>query len=448
MFSVKLPYEKINADTDGDYDDDGLKNGEEMTVVINEDTGKVYIKMTSYPLLEDSDNDGLLDGKVQENSEGETIAPKDPNLLKYDGPKGVWEEHIRLADRTVPSDLPKWYGHVQNSIDIEIFEKLPNYLKTNITGLIKTNATVAAEIAGLDLEKASYILDVMDWRNYVDLNEENSGIEGFDTLIWEIIALTMTGDIGINHVEELIGLVQAHRLNVLCNNNEASIQDVTAFMTYLGQAAFSDGARASLGSRFLNFKADSENVIHSQPRQWQAIGGYNNGYDAIFRTFTGGNMDREKFEFTIGNMQYIFWVWRGDYLNLGAGAEVGIYSRPDWLKQDPDSLDHYFTDYDLALPMTLSLYNCNYGVQSIFQWYPDEEQWWITGFNPEHLREEVDVNKQAMICRIDLSDDTGIYDALFEAKDDKEYENKKKYLIFDDNNHIVWIYWYKEALLS
>ena len=27
-------------------------------------------------------------------------------------------------------------------------------------------------------------------------------------------------------------------------------------------------------------------------------------------------------------------VRESDYLNLGAGAEMGIYSRPDWLTQD------------------------------------------------------------------------------------------------------------------
>ena len=90
---------------------------------------------------------------------------------------------------------------------------------------------------------------------------------------------------------------------------------------------------------------------------------------------------------------------------------------PTWLTQDPEKLDQYFTDYNLALPMTLSLYNYGEEVESIFQWCPTEKQWWITGFNPEHLRDEVDVNKQAMICCIDLSEDIGVYDALFEAKD-------------------------------
>lgn len=61
---VGLSYYDINNDTDGDYDNDGLKNGEEMKVAILSD-GKVYVKMTSDPTKEDSDGDGLLDGTAR-----------------------------------------------------------------------------------------------------------------------------------------------------------------------------------------------------------------------------------------------------------------------------------------------------------------------------------------------------------------------------------------------
>lgn len=32
-----------------------------------------------------------------------------------------------------------------------------------------------------------------------------------------------------------------------------------------------------------------------------------------------------KFSFTVDNFDYILWIWRGNYLNLGAGAEMGLY---------------------------------------------------------------------------------------------------------------------------
>ncbi len=52
-------YEEINGDIDGDFDDDGLKNGEE--IVVTETNGKVYLTIKSSPELKDSDNDGIFD---------------------------------------------------------------------------------------------------------------------------------------------------------------------------------------------------------------------------------------------------------------------------------------------------------------------------------------------------------------------------------------------------
>jgi len=36
-------------------------------------------------------------------------------------------------------------------------------------------------------------------------------------------------------------------------------------------------------------------------------------------------MDVRYFDFSMDGKQYRFWAWKGDYLNLGAGAEMGIY---------------------------------------------------------------------------------------------------------------------------
>jgi len=44
-------------------------------------------------------------------------------------------------------------------------------------------------------------------------------------------------------------------------------------------------------------------------------------------------MNREKFPFTYGDERLMLWAWKGDYINLGAGAELGIYREgigPHW----------------------------------------------------------------------------------------------------------------------
>lgn len=94
-----------------------------------------------------------------------------------------------------------------------------------------------------------------------------------------------------------------------------------------------------------------------------------------------------KSSFTVDNFEYILWIWRGNYLNLGAGAEMGLYYRPTILPSDPDGLDHYFAHSEIALPMQLYLYDYESG-ENIFSWRPIEDQWWITGFNPEYKDEE------------------------------------------------------------
>ena len=37
-------------------------------------------------------------------------------------------------------------------------------------------------------------------------------------------------------------------------------------------------------------------------------------------------MQRVKFDFVCNGTSYVLWAWKGDYINLGAGAELGIYT--------------------------------------------------------------------------------------------------------------------------
>lgn len=85
-------------------------------------------------------------------------------------------------------------------------------------------------------------------------------------------------------------------------------------------------------------------------------------------------MQRVKFDFVCNGTSYVLWAWKGDYINLGAGAELGIYTGDNFQKN---------VNTRLAMPMRLTL---SYNGAEIINYHPTAEQWWITGFNSNYMR--------------------------------------------------------------
>ena len=241
------------------------------------------------------------------------------------------------------------------------------------------------------------------------------------------------------------------------------------------------------GSRALMFKRDVKNqAIHSQVKTWQRNFGYIDFYDLALEIATSGNTRRKKFEFSPqNNSKHIVWMWRGDYLNLGSGAEIGMYNNPiyippvpkifknkivekymeDWRDETTKKLKMLFPDSAVAsefelvfwdvvpfeLPMTLSLYNNEPegSLEPLFLWRPEEKQWWITGFNGD-INNPV-AERLVVIGSIDFSERPDLYDALKKATlEDKDH---RKYMFFDDDDNIknknkkdkekkAWIIWW------
>lgn len=151
------------------------------------------------------------------------------------------------------------------------------------------------------------------------------------------------------------------------------------------------------------FIRDSKGVYHARQDCWQRIAGYNDIYDWAFNL--GTSMKRAKFPFSCNGKSYIFWAWKGDYLNLGAGAELGIYygGGPHWL-----------VDSKLALKMTLTL---KYNGRTIIKYNPGKV-WWLTGFNPYY--QNVKANKLTAIYTIYFSSRKAMFNAFH-----KRYKNAK-----------------------
>jgi RHS repeat-associated protein len=121
---------------------------------------------------------------------------------------------------------------------------------------------------------------------------------------------------------------------------------------------------------------DEDGIYHARQNCWQQFGGYNDFYDHMFDL--ASDMKKAKFQFSDGQKEYILWAWKGDYINLGAGAELGIYKR---LKVMNISTEHWVVDKSLALPISLKL---SYSGKNVVNYNLRENQWWITGFNPEY----------------------------------------------------------------
>ncbi|MDR3315386.1 MAG: hypothetical protein LBS98_02730 [Coriobacteriales bacterium] len=65
--------------------------------------------------------------------------------------------------------------------------------------------------------------------------------------------------------------------------------------------------------------------------------GLNDPFDATFKGTIDGigiitgsreGADSRKFTFSANGHEYVIWLWKGDYIGLGAGAEMGLYFDP------------------------------------------------------------------------------------------------------------------------
>ena len=356
--------------TNPDSDNDGLLDGEEINpspiYSEKEDNGwfglkelfgtntvqGYYFDMYSNPEKEDSDGDGLFDGKAQYHN-GKALAPTDPDPINVTGEFNMWKTHIE----EIKSETKTAYGYSNDYYEPVQFE-----------GEVKWN----------------FIFPYLD----------------------------------SNLVEVIV-------------------------------SAFS-----SFGSVALDFRYDDEHIaLHSDTTQWQSIGGYNDFYDWVFNIATSMNKLKLDFTLSTNNQDYVVWVWKGNYLNLGAGSEVGFYTQNETLEnlEKNFKLEHWMVSDEL--PMTLSLYKvAGNGLiyDTYYHWLPDENQWWITGFVPDvydqwlsskfglDWGDTVTEDKLLQIASVDFSENPQM---LIDLKKNFEGKREAQYLIFDMEENTLWIAW-------
>jgi len=269
-----------------------------------------------------------------------------------------------------------------------------------------------------------YLDDTGKWITEI-VPKEESLIDNSFNKVADGAAVTVNLDEG--YVPENLGFTQ-QVAKVLVDNPI----DVLATQSDLTKGAFAAA----------NFEKDENGVYHtSQPICWQYPGGYCDFYDDVFNAAT--SMKRLKYPFNVGNNEYILWMWKGDYLNLGAGGEVGIYDNKHSVPSmnikginTPaiDDIPGLYEVSDDALYMTLHA-SIN-GKTTILDWNPGKPNWWITGWNPEF--QDVAPENILLSGTINFSGHDDLWEAFY-----GEYYNKDKRLTFDSDTHTVNFQWQK-----
>ena len=170
-------------------------------------------------------------------------------------------------------------------------------------------------------------------------------------------------------------------------------------LLYVGNAcAVSVGIDvAAIGGKYLEMTKDSDGVYHATFDCFQADFGYNILYDLVFDWATSCRFRR--FIFSYDGQEYAIWTWKGDYINMGAGAEMGIYTGggPQW-----------HVDKNLAMTMYVEV---QYKGSTIISY--SDYMWWITGFNPKYQRKDAGSLTASFAIRFK---DPGMYNAFRSSK--------------------------------
>ena len=139
------------------------------------------LPISSNPAYQDSDGDGLFDGRRQIRN-GKVLLPVDPNPLKYDGPEGIWLKQKELVESgKVQTDYvndPQFVNHLMNQVSkhadtlVDILLKNSWVANEDLLTLIKMYIKPLAdgnvqEIAGADFLEFIFDTDLISYHSQV-----------------------------------------------------------------------------------------------------------------------------------------------------------------------------------------------------------------------------------------------------------------------------------------
>lgn len=99
FYGIDFNYD-ANDNPSDDWDGDGLKNGEELIVTYNEETGRVYMTMVSDPMMVHSDGDGISDYDEVKNGTDPLKVQYDDYYMEWltDNSHYYYEDYVSMYD--------------------------------------------------------------------------------------------------------------------------------------------------------------------------------------------------------------------------------------------------------------------------------------------------------------------------------------------------------------
>ncbi|HIT53498.1 MAG TPA: DUF4474 domain-containing protein [Candidatus Fimivicinus intestinavium] len=217
-----------------------------------------------------------------------------------------------------------------------------------------------------------------------EASEEKPSLADLGPQFWEIVDLTLHGKFMSSQNPKLIAFAQPF-YEWLSNNDYFDInivydEDRNVFRD--------DGLRGIVA---IGFDYDAtQGIYFSAHDPWMRALGYCEFYDQIAPYF-GYTLDTKRFKFDYDGYEWMFQVWKGEYLWCATGAEMGLYYR------EPGSTltdDFYYTVPDeQMINMEMTLYHDgNYKFKREM-----EETWWQTGFIFCYMCEPEEVTIEARV---------------------------------------------------
>ena len=135
---------------------------------------------------------------------------------------------------------------------------------------------------------------------------------------------------------------------------------------------------SSLWWKLAGFHETKKGILQTRAHPVQLSGGYNDAYDMAFKA-AGTGAQAQKFPFEYNGTSYVAWMWKGQYINMGYGAEVGFYSQKVPLIEAGPLWNSDSEDHNLPL-MSVSL---DYKDSKVASFAPAKPQVWVGAWNPK-----------------------------------------------------------------